>query len=82
MGRECCARLPGETPRYGRSDYLPCSAWGMRAREAALWDVGDGVELEGRIQSRQYIKTVDGQPLEKTAFEVSVTDIRKLEPEN
>ena len=54
----------------------------MRAREAALWDVGDGVELEGRIQSRQYIKTVDGQPLEKTAFEVSVTDIRKLEPEN
>ena len=82
MGRDICDMMLAVSRRYGRSDYLPCIAWGMRAREAALWDVGDGVELEGRIQSRQYIKTVDGQPLEKTAFEVSVTDIRKLEPEN
>ena len=82
MGRDICDMVLAGSRRYGRSDYLPCIAWGMRAREAALWDVGDGVELEGRIQSRQYIKTVDGQPVEKTAFEVSVTDIRKLEPEN
>ena len=82
FNREIADLLIAVNRAYNKSDYIPCIAWGMRAREAALWDVGDGVELEGRIQSRQYIKTVDGQPVEKTAFEVSVTDIRKLEPEN
>ena len=33
--------------------------------------------LEGRLQSRQYIKVENGQNLTRTAFEVSVM---KLEP--
>ena len=75
MGREICDLMLAVNRRYGRSDYLPCIVWGMRAREASLWHVGDAVGLTGRIQSRKYSKTVDGQVQEKTAYEVSVIDI-------
>ena len=79
MGRDICDLMLAVNRHYGRSDYLPCIAWGSRAREAALWDVGTVVSLTGRIQSRCYIKTVDGVPVEKTAFEVSVTELEKVE---
>ena len=45
---------------------------------AALLGVGDRLELSGRIQSRPYIKLIDGQPVEKTAYEVSVTDMEAV----
>lgn len=75
MGREICDLMIAVNRRYGRSDYLPCIAWGMRAREAAQWGVGTTVALSGRIQSRRYTKVIDGESYEKTAFEVSVIDI-------
>lgn len=75
MGRDICDLMLAVNRRYGRSDYLPCITWGVKAREAALWDVGTEVELDGRLQSRSYIKLIDDEPIEKTAFEVSVTDI-------
>ena len=78
MGRDICDLMLAVNRRYGRSDYLPCITWGLRARDAALWQVGDHVSLEGRIQSRGYIKLVDGQAIERTAFEVSVVEIEKL----
>ena len=77
LGREICDLMLAVNRRYGRSDYLPCIAWGLRARSAADWTVGTAVRLTGRIQSRSYTKTVDGELLEKTAFEVSVIDIHK-----
>lgn len=78
MGRDICDLMLAVNRRYGRSDYLPCITWGLKAREAAEWDTGTMVTLEGRIQSRNYIKIVGGDPVEKTAFEVSVTDIAEL----
>lgn len=75
MGREICDLMLAVNRRYGRSDYLPCIAWGQRAREAAQWDVGTNVCLSGRVQSRQYTKIIDGESFEKTAYEVSVIDI-------
>lgn len=81
MGRDICDLMVAVNRRYGRSDYLPCICWGMRARDAAYWDVGDKVSLEGRIQSRPYIKMTEEGAVEKTAFEVSVTEIHILEPE-
>ena len=75
MGREICDLMLAVRRRYGRSDYLPCIAWGASAREAAAWGVGSGVRLTGRFQSRIYQKTVDGQTEEKTAYEVSVIRI-------
>ena len=76
MGRDICDLMLAVNRRCGRSDYLPCICWGARARTAALYGVGDGVELTGRVQSRQYIKLIDGEPVEKTAYEVSASEIR------
>ncbi len=77
MGRDICDLMLAVNRRYGRSDYLPCITWGLKAREAAGWEVGDHVNLEGRIQSRSYIKLIDGEAYERTAFEVSVVEIEK-----
>ena len=74
MGREICDLMLAVNRRYGRSDYLPCIAWGKNAQLASGWTVGDPVALQGRFQSRSYVKTLEtGESLEKTAFEVSVT---------
>ena len=72
MGREICDLMLAVRRKYGRSDYLPCIAWGANARMAADWAVGSAVGLTGRIQSRAYQKLIDGVPVEKTAYEVSV----------
>ena len=78
MGREICDLMLAVNRRYGRSDYLPCIAWGLLARETAEWRVGDRLTLTGRVQSRRYIKVLSGEQVEKTAFEVSVTDAHRL----
>lgn len=74
MGRDICDLMLAVNRHYGRSDYLPCICWGIKAREAACWQVGTSVRLAGRIQSRKYIKLIDGEATEKVAFEVSVTE--------
>ena len=76
MGRDICDLMLAVNRRCGRSDYLPCICWGARARTAALYGVGAAVELTGRVQSRQYIKLIEGEPVEKTAYEVSASEIR------
>lgn len=75
MGREICDMMLAVNRRYGRSDYLPCIAWGQLAENAAEWDVGTEISLQGRIQSRKYIKTEEDVAVEKTAFEVSAVEI-------
>lgn len=75
MGRDICDLMLAVNRHYGRSDYLPCICWGISAREAAAWTVGTQLSLTGRIQSRKYIKLLDSGAVEKTAFEVSVTEI-------
>jgi single-stranded DNA-binding protein len=75
LGREICDLMLAVRRRYGRSDYLPCIAWGCNAREAADWRIGSSVRLTGRIQSRVYQKLVGDDAVEKTAYEVSVIQI-------
>ena len=77
MGREICDLMLAVNRHYGRSDYIPCICWGNLARVAADWDVGTKLNVEGRIQSRKYIKLIDSVPYEKTAYEVSVTDAKE-----
>lgn len=77
MGREICDFMLAVNRRYGRSDYLPCIAWGANARQVARYDIGTTIALSGRLQSRQYIKLIDDVPHEKTAYEVSVIDLEK-----
>ena len=59
LGRDICDLLLAVNRKYRRADYLPCIAWGARAREAALWSVGTAVSLTGRFQSRSYTKLSD-----------------------
>lgn len=79
MGREICDLMLAVNRRYERSDYLPCIAWGQTAVEASGWTVGTVVKLEGRLQSRNYIKVENGVGVEKTAYEVSIINAEKVQ---
>ena len=78
MGREICDLLVAVNRPFGHSDYLPCIAWGSNARLAAGFQVGDRVEILGRVQSRSYIKSTDGGPERRTAYEVSASAVERL----
>ena len=83
MGRDICDMMVAVNRRYGRSDYLPCICWGIKAREAAEWGVGTHINVVGRLQSRTYVKMTDDGPIEKTAFEISASDVAEaVEPIN
>lgn len=75
LGREICDMLVAVNRPFGHSDYLPCICWGQLARESAELTVGDEIELCGRIQSRDYIKSIDGLKITKTAYEVSAMEL-------
>ena len=78
LGRDICDLMLAVNRPYGRSDYLPCICWGLRAREASLWPVGTRLRLDGRLQSREYIKLTEAGPIRRTAFEISVTELERL----
>lgn len=75
LGRCICDMMLAVNRRYGRADYLPCIAWGSLAMLCGSMGVGDRLRLEGRLQSRQYRKVVDGQDTIRTAYEVSVMNL-------
>ena len=63
---------------YGKSDYIPCICWGRNARYASGFEVGEHVQLLGRIQSREYVKRISDTETEKrVAYEVSVSKLEK-----
>ena len=74
FGREIADLMLAVNRSYGKSDYIPCIAWGRTARFASGLNVGDHVQLQGRFQSRVYQKQLpDGTVQERTAYEVSVS---------
>lgn len=76
FGREICDLLLAVNRSYNKSDYIPCITWGRNARFGEKLNVGDNVKLWGRMQSRIYQKKLeDGDIMEKTAFEVSVSKL-------
>ncbi len=75
MGRQICDIMLAVNRHYGRGDYIPCIAWGQWALAASKLSVGDSITIDGRLQSRKYIKNADGVQTERTAFEVSATTI-------
>lgn len=61
---------------FGKSDYIPCVAWGRNARYAQNFDIGTNVRLIGRVQSRKYKKRIsDDHFEERVAYEVSINKI-------
>lgn len=76
LGREIADILIAVNRPYGKSDYIPCIAWGRNARYAAGFMVGSHIQVVGRIQSREYTKHIDENTCEKrVAYEVSVSKI-------
>ena len=73
LGRSICDLMLAVPRRYGRADYLPVIAWGQLAVRAGRLQVGDPLDLQGRVQSRTYHKVLDsGEAEERTAYEVSI----------
>ncbi len=82
FGREICDMMLAVNRAFGKSDYIPCIAWGRNAQYAARFGVGDHVRLTGRLQSREYQKlTENGDYLIRNAYEVSSFTLEAAEPE-
>lgn len=76
LGREIADLLLAVNRPYGKSDYIPCICWGRNARFASGFEVGEHVQVLGRIQSREYVKRLSETETEKRiAYEVSVSKL-------
>ena len=80
LGREIADMLLAVNRPYGKSDYIPCIAWGRNARYASGFGVGSHVCVWGRVQSREYTKKLSETECEKrVAYEVSVSKMECVE---
>lgn len=76
LGREIADLLLAVNRPYGKSDYIPCICWGRNARFASAFEVGEHVQILGRIQSREYVKKLSETETQKRiAYEVSVSKL-------
>ena len=76
LGREIADILLAVNRPYGKSDYIPCICWGRNARFASAFEVGEHVQILGRIQSREYVKKLSETETQKRiAYEVSVSKL-------
>ena len=82
-GREICDIMlavprpgSGRNPSdFRRFDYIPCIMWGSVARMCADMELRTKLTIEGRLQSRLYIKNIDGEAQSRTAYEVSASHV-------
>ena len=75
LGRTISDLLIAVNRAYHHADYLPTIAWGEGARMAAYWHVGTSLYLEGRFQSREYIKQEPEGSRPRVAYEVSASKL-------
>lgn len=76
FGREIADILIAANRPYGKSDYIPCIAWGRNARFVESLEIGTRLQIEGRIQSREYQKKISDEETEmRVAYEVSISKI-------
>lgn len=82
LGREVADLLIAVNRPYGKSDYIPCIAWGRNAVYSAELEVGTRIKLYGRIQSREYAKRISDTEAEtRTAYEVSISKLEVVTDE-
>lgn len=82
FGRQITDLLIAVNRPYGKSDYIPCIAWGRVAQWAGELEVGNRVKLYGRVQSREYFKrfSKDTEAGEyRDAYEISIMRMQKVE---
>lgn len=64
------------------SDYIPAITWnGTAARAAENLNVGDCIEVRGRLQSREYTKELEhGETEVRTCYELSIEEYQVVAP--
>jgi len=78
LGKEIADVIVAVNRQYGKSDYIPCVCWGDDAKLTSELNVGDKIVINGRIQSRYYVKKISETETEqRLAYEVSVYHIEK-----
>ena len=80
LGREIADILLAVNRKYGKTDYVPCIAWGRNAKFASGLEIGTRLQIDGRIQSREYQKRISDDKYEtRTAYEVSISKMEMVE---
>lgn len=83
LGREIADLLIAVNRSYGKSDYIPCICWGRNARYAGDFEVGKELAIYGRLQSREYKKSIsDSKFEERIAYEASISRFVEVEGED
>ena len=79
LGREITDIVLAVNRPYGKSDYIPCIFWGRNAKFTSTCEVGTKLIVYGRIQSREYVKHIEGEvePETRTAYEVSASKVER-----
>lgn len=78
LGREICDVMLAVPRAFRRADYLPCILWGRTAHEISQCTVRDQIQIQGRLQSRNYTKLTENGALERTAYEISALSAQIL----
>ena len=80
LGRKIADVLLAVNRPYGKTDYIPCIFWGRNAIMASMTKVGMHLAINGRLQSRNYMKKKpNGTSEQRVAYEVSVNGLEVIE---
>lgn len=83
LGREICDIMLAVNRGHDHIDYIPCIAWGGKARAMADSPVGTRLRIIGRFQSRDYEKLMEnGETEKRTAYEISINKLRVASADN
>jgi primosomal replication protein N len=82
FGREITDIIVSVDRQYGKTDYIPTLTWGRNAECIERVPAGTRIEVNGRIQSREYRKQLgNGLFEDKVAYELSSFSIELKEGE-
>lgn len=73
-GHYICKAVIAINRSYGKSSYIPCVAWNDKALKLSICSVGACVAINGRIQSRLYLK----EEAHFTCYELSINSIEEV----
>jgi len=81
LGKETIVDIIVAVNRFaGKSSYLPCIIWNPDEELIESLSVGKKVHINGRLQSRKYLKVYEDETSEyKTAYEISVFNIYPMD---
>lgn len=78
FGRQICDVILAVNREGNRSSYVPLIFWNKLAQKIQKLPIGTEIEIDGRFQSRNYIKQIENQEVELMAYEISVQNMNCL----